>query len=204
MLMYTTGSGQPMASEDEVDEVLSFGLRSTVDNFIIIDGIDECSDQASFFRRLRSIYNIYNCHIMLFCRPTVLMPKGILHKYVQYRLKRGENYNNINRYIQPHVIEMMESGMIPHSHDAGDLVCQIAQRASSLFLWAKLMINYLKCIALTPRDRADRIENITSFEGLNNIIEKIVLLIRRQPLRQQETAFRVFQLLKVSHRLFTV
>ena len=200
MLMYTTGSGQPIASEDQVDEVLSFGLRSAVDNFIVIDGIDECSDQASFFRRLRSIYNIYNCHIMLFGRPTVVVPKHFWHKYIRHRLKRGENYNDIKRYIQPHIIEMIESGMIPYGHDEDHLVDQIAQRASSLFLWARLMVNYLECIALTPRDRADAIKNITSFEGLDNIFEKIILLIRSQPLRQQETAFRVLQLLQVACR----
>ena len=204
MLMYTTGSGQPIASEDEVDEVLSLGLRSTVNTFIVIDGIDECSDQASFFRRLRSIYNIHNCHIMLFCRPTIGVPKVFSHKHVQYRLKRGENYYEIKRYIRTHVTEMMESGMIPHSQHGDDLVCQIAQRASSLFLWAKLMVNYLECVALTPRDRENAIKNITSFEGLNNIIKKIILLIRSQPLRQQETAFRVFQLLRVSYHPFTV
>ena len=204
MLMNTTGSGQQIASDDEVDEILRLGLRSMVKNFIVIDGIDECSDQASFFRRLRSIYNICNCHIMLFCRPTVGVPKNFSHKHVQFRLKRGQNYNDIKSYIQPHVIEMLESGMIPYSYDRDDLVCQIAQRSSSLFLWAKLMVNYLECIALTPRDRADAIENITFFEGLDNIIKKIVLLIRCQPLRQQETAFRVFQLLRVSYRPFTV
>ena len=98
----------------------------------------------------------------------------------------------------------MESGMLPFGHDRNDLVCQIAQRASSLFLWAKLMVNYLECIALTPRDRANAIKDMISFEGLDNIFERIILLIRSQPPRQQETAFKVFQLLKVSYRPFTV
>ena len=204
MLMYTKGSGQSIASDDQVDEVLFFGLRSDLRTFIVIDGVDDCRDQASFFRRLRVFQSIPSCHIMLLCRPTVNASKELSRKHFQYRLKRGENYSDIEEYVRPHIVEMIESGMIPHGHDAKDLVWQIVQRSSSLFLWAKLMINYLECIALTPRDRADAIINITSFEGLDNIFEKIILSIRSKPSRQQETAFRVFQLLKVSYRPLTV
>lgn len=204
MLMYTMSGGQPIASEDQVDELLSFGLHSTIANFIIIDGVDECSDQSLLFRRLRSIYSTYNCHILLFSRPTVIVPKTFSQNHIRYQLKRGENYNDIRRYIQPHIFEMVESGMIPYGHEVCHLVDQIAQRASSLFLWAKLMVSYLGCVALTPRDRVNAIENISSFQGLDNIFKKIVSLIQSQPLRQQETAFRVFQLLTVSYRPLTV
>lgn len=204
MLMYTKGSGQSIASDDQVDEVLYFGLRSGLRTFIVIDGVDECSDQASFFRRLRIIQRIDNCHLMIFCRPIVNASKELSCKHIQYWLKRGENYSAIEEYVRPHILEMIESGMIPNGHDGKELARQIAQRSSSLFLWAKLMINYLECIALTPRDRADAIMSMTSFEGLDNIFEKIILSIHSQPLRQRETAFRVFQLLKVSYRPLTV
>ena len=204
MLMHTMRGGQPIASEDQVDELLSYGLHSTIDNFIIIDGVDECSDQNLLFRRLRSIYRTYNCHILLFSRPTVLVPREFSQNHIRYRLKRGENYNDIRRYIQPHIFEMVESRMIPYGHEVCHLVDQIAQRASSLFLWAKLMVSYLGCVALTPRDRVNAIENISSFQGLDNIFKKIVSLIQCQPLRQQETAFRVFYLLTVSYRPLTL
>ena len=204
MLMYMKGNGQSTASDDQVNEVLIFGLNSGPRTFIIIDGIDECSDQAFFFGRLRLLQSIDSCRIMMFCRPIVNTSKALSCKHFQYWLKRGDNNSDIEEYVRPHIVEMIESGMIPHGHDGKELVWQIIQRSSSLFLWAKLMINYLECIALTPRDRADAIMNITSFEGLDNIFEKIILFIRSQPLRQRETAFRVFQILKVSYRPLTV
>lgn len=200
ILMCTRRSDQLIAAESEVEELLSLAIRTIPVPILVIDGLDECSDLQAFLRGLHLLYNVSNCKILVFSRPSTVLPRTFKDQSVRHRLGRDENNRAIELYVRPYLNDMIESHLFPRSASVDDLVPKIASRANSLFLWAKLMVNYLQCVALTPRDRAYAIENLNSFEGLDKMFGKILSFIWSQSSVQREAAFKVFQLLIACYR----
>ena len=62
----------------------------------------------------------------------------------------------------------------PSDLELTHIIAQLSRRSNSMFLWARLMSNYLSSPYLTPNERSDAIHHLDRFEGLDTMYGKIL------------------------------
>jgi Cdc6-like AAA superfamily ATPase len=200
MLMDVEGSGQRIASESDLATALSFTLRYFPNLILLLDGVDECSEPDILLRTLFSIFGNNAVRIILFSRPEIAVPSAWKASATVLRLGSQENIQCIQRFVRPRIEQMKQSQMLPPGVSTDELTSMISARANSLFLWAKLMMVYLECPALSPRARLQTISERNLVEGLDKMYSRILDLISKKLRPQKEVAFKTFQWLVAAHR----
>ena len=71
------GMGQPNASQKNLVGLLQLCGQELGPLYVVLDGIDECSDKETLLRTISRISTLSNVKLLLFSRPTVL---GLLQK----------------------------------------------------------------------------------------------------------------------------
>ena len=198
--MDVDGSGQLVGSESEIASILQLALQHFPGAKLVFDGVDECTDPPAFLEKLYAICGNSTCQIVLLSRPNLHLPPPYQIGRFHIHLGLVANLNDIQEFLSPHVEDLLATNLLPRSFSHEDVVWKIATRANSLFLWAKLMASYLKCPALSPRDRAEAIDNLNLLEGLDTMYSKILNVLRKRLLPERQTAFKVFQWLVAVRR----
>ncbi|KAH7066128.1 hypothetical protein BKA63DRAFT_557685 [Paraphoma chrysanthemicola] len=181
LLKNGTGSGQTTASESEVRALIKLYLHQRPGTSIIIDGVDECSEYENFLQQLSDIVAGTGCRIFLSCRPIVSI-HGCFQGYdvVTTHLQNEENMQDIQAYVRKGILGLVMEQKLDVSDSSEDIVSEICTKSRSMFLWASLMMAYLKSDFLTPEDRHDAIAELNTFEDLENMYLRILQSIRRQ------------------------
>jgi len=89
------------------------------------------------------------------------------------------NTGDINRYLRRALEEMKTDRLITTKLDPQKGAETLTRRADGMFLWARLMITYLKSPGLYPGERQKAISELDSPEGLDIMYERILHLIER-------------------------
>ncbi|GAB1317800.1 NACHT domain-containing protein [Madurella fahalii] len=199
VLMDVEGSGQAVASEGEVAVILKLFLERYPSTALVFDGIDECSVPRNFLDKLYAICWSSHCRLLLFSRPNVAVPLTWQHRCRHIRLQLGANTHDIAAYVRPRMEQLVTSELIP-ALDIELSVSQIAQRANSLFLWARVLMDYLECPALTPGERLRAISHLNLLEGLNPLYTEILDTIQTKFREERDAAYRAFRWIAVAHR----
>ena len=194
------GTGQLIGSESEIASVLSLALQRFPNIRLVFDGVDECIEPSIFLQKLYAICKDAKCRILLVSRPNLQLPRQYQNSILRMRLTMVANLNDIQQFLRPQIESLLVSCLLPSYYTVDEVVEKISSRAKSLFLWAKLMVNYLECPAPSPRDRADAVDNLSLLEGLDALYSKILTAIQRQLRPEQQTVFRVFQWLIAAYR----
>lgn len=200
LLMDVGGTGQQFASEGDTATALSFVLHRYPDLTLLFDGLDECSDSATLLWKLFAIYGNSAVRIIILSRPEVALPNIWREAATSIRLGDRENSISIERFVKPRIEQLIESDLLPSGVSTDYLVSTISSRANSLFLWAKLMMIYLECPALSRRARLQAINEHNLIEGLDEMYGRIIGLIRNKLKPQRGAAFKTFQWLVAAHR----
>jgi len=73
-----------------------------------------------------------------------------------------------------------------------NLVDHLIRGADGMFLWAKLMVNYLNSPALTPAKRLETIQHVIFPEGLEKMYDRILVFIGKQGKTERNLARNIF------------
>jgi len=201
---YQESIGQLSASQEELCSILSLFLQHLRSVTLLVDGIDECSDQREFFRvlqvvttsrsvssRLESSDNgtklstreIY-CSVALFSRPSVQVPLAVDESSLILSLDQEHNREDLESYVAPRIEDLVERGLMPYDRNPRSVSNRIVQNASGMFLWAFLFLEYLQSDALIMEDRARALEDSIHFRRLEYLYSVILQsLSRRYPER---------------------
>lgn len=204
VLMDTSGSGQPHASDDEVREILVLIIHRMSGIALVFDGIDECTDASGFLRVLHEICNNSTCRILLFGRPNVSFPAPYRQDAIQFQVEPWSNLEDLKQYLGAEVRDLLETVNIAGALSAENIANLIADRAKSMFLFAKLMVAYLHSPALSPVERLRVIENLSMLEGLDNMYEHTTQHLETRFSKERELVHKIFRLIAVSIRPLTV
>ena len=199
LLMDVEGSGQAVASEGEVAVLLKLYLERYSSTVLVFDGIDECLSPKNFLVKVYAICCSSSCKTMMFSRPNIPLPLAWQQRSRQMRLQLGANNHDIDAYVRPRLEQLVSSGLTP-GLDLEFAVAQVVQRANSLFLWARLLMDYLECPALTPGERLRAISQLYLLEGLHPLYTEILGTIQTKYREEKDTAYRAFQWITVAHR----
>ncbi|KAI1087238.1 hypothetical protein F5B19DRAFT_81146 [Rostrohypoxylon terebratum] len=199
ILMDVTGSGQQNASELEVASLLELFFNWHPSTALIFDGVDECSDPPMFLNQLHTLCSLSRCKILLFSRPNLALPMVLRHTCQQLNLQHGANHHDIRSFVQPRLEALVRFGDLPPL-DVISATKEIADRSNSLFLWAKLMMDYLDSPALSQRDRLSAISRLEMLEGLEPLFTEILEMIKRKYKQEINTAYMTFSWILVARQ----
>ncbi|KAH7394217.1 hypothetical protein DE146DRAFT_122734 [Phaeosphaeria sp. MPI-PUGE-AT-0046c] len=176
LLLNETGSGQRLASVDDILSSLALLLRRHP-TYIIIDAMDECVEPDTFKRHFLEITKAHDCRALLLGRPTTPFPACSC-----YRLRGVLNRKDIERLLATNFETMSKAGLfgsLSQQEISVDRYAQsITRHSSGMFLWARLFLNYLCSPALTPRQRLHSLQHPSAFVGIDTLYDSILSLIK--------------------------
>ncbi|KAF2177985.1 hypothetical protein K469DRAFT_754797 [Zopfia rhizophila CBS 207.26] len=201
-IMDEQSSGQLVASRNELLELLQLCTDHSGDVFFVVDGIDESDDSEAVTKDLLALSHDPNIKHLLFSRPNV----SALFKTIpeEQRLNIGEkNHRDIEAYVAAQLDELTDEELLPTDSDISELGERLMLGANGMFLWIRLMVNFLNSPALTRRQRVESILNVTVPEGLDSMYNRIARLIHQSNTAEKDMARRIFSWLLYSKRPLT-
>ena len=193
---------QEKASSDDVLAVCSLLLRQH-STFVVIDGIDECSDPDLFLTLLPELCRKSDARVLLFSRPNIKIPL-MYQKWASdaphiISLEETQNAADIYCYVTENLNSMADQGFFGISMDRS-LINKVTSRANGAFLWASLLLKYLQSPGFTPDERRAALEETCCLEGLEVLYHRILAVLDRQNEREKKVAVYAFRWLSLSIR----
>ncbi|EWY97489.1 hypothetical protein FOYG_02324 [Fusarium oxysporum NRRL 32931] len=188
--------GQKTASMFEVVDLLDLCLRNFEGRcFIILDGIDECSDNGrSLSTLLTTISHCPFAKLLLFSRPTVAFLNEWVPPHERFPIG-DENSSDIQQYLKRRIESFVERDYLPASVQKERLLHHLTLGADGMFLWAHLMIKYLDTDAMDQESRVSAIFDITMPDDLDRMYFRILQRIQLSNSIEREWAAKVFSCL---------
>ncbi|KAH7370142.1 hypothetical protein BKA65DRAFT_561623 [Rhexocercosporidium sp. MPI-PUGE-AT-0058] len=176
--MFFQATGQCIASKKEVSELLEFCVSSIGRTRVVVDALDECEDIAELVSKLHRIGSLVTIQLALFSRPTMTLLARDVPSLETVTIG-WLNTEDINLYLFRALEEMKLECLLSPSSDSIRVAETLTRRADGMFLWARLMVVYLKSPGLYPGERQQAISELDSPEGLDVMYERILHLIER-------------------------
>ena len=184
--------GQLSASPVELTSLLQCCLSSMQRVYLILDGVDECDDTAGLTQSLIWMGANTGVKVLLFSRPNVAKLQRMIPKTQCTTVDRCKTSADIEKFLQSQLQILVEEELLSATADLSNLGKRLVIGADGMFLWARLMINFLESPALTPRARLQVVLDVVLPEGLEGMYDRILRLICRSSSVEQDLARRVF------------
>lgn len=199
---YSDKSAQRYASEEELIELLSVVSQHLENTYLILDGIDECDNPDIIIKKLTAALEGSNVKVVLFSRPNVhILMKAVRLNFIT--IERAMVEADLKLYFLRQVESLQDDRLISTSHPREDLVTHLLSGADGMFMWARLMISYLKSPALGPESRLASIKTLNSPENLDHMYVRILLLIAKRIKAEQMLARKIFLWLTYGRYILT-
>ncbi|KAK7190286.1 hypothetical protein PSPO01_04007 [Paraphaeosphaeria sporulosa] len=182
------------ASVADMMDLLNICARTEPQCYVVLDGIDECCDRDELLSDLREIFGKSEVKLLLFGRPSVVGLAETLPSHRQFQLGRRTE-PDIQLYATLKLQELMQSKLIPANEDLNLMVDRMVVGSDGMFLWARLMIEYLKLPVLQPRKRVKILLNLSTPERLDDMYDRIMSHISRLNTTEQHLAAWIFAFL---------
>jgi len=171
------GQGQQIASESALLDLLSACLDEH--SALVIDGVDECLDNDSLLKSLLRISNTAEPKILVLSRINVAGLKRSVPLDAQISFSKGDVSRDIRRFCDRQLRELFLDEILSPAAEVqqDNLLDCLVRGADGMFLWARLMFNFLRSPCLTPMQRLRSITEISFPEGLEKIYDRILSVI---------------------------
>ncbi|GAW15072.1 hypothetical protein ANO14919_044810 [Xylariales sp. No.14919] len=183
--MWSDSDGQLKASPSEAAELLqlSIGLLSRDKIYIILDGLDECADLPTNLRLLlEPPRELKFLNLVCFSRDTVI--PHLKKEIPRYEIRIGQlNLDDIYRYSLLELRCFVQDQILPDGIDFESVATSLSQRSDGMFLWARLMVQYLRSPNLLISERIEAISETNLPENLDKMYSRILSLASKSPKR---------------------
>jgi hypothetical protein len=205
-LLLRKTSFQESASTSDIRHVLSLLLRQHP-TFLVIDGLDECSDEKAFLSSIAELCQTADVRAIIFSRPAIKIPL----EYQRWAsdaphilaLNAQHNANAIESYVFQELGHMADQGYLDMSMDPA-LISHVAQRSDGVFLWASLFLNYLQSPTFSPDERIAMIQNVQMLQGVEALYSHIFEVLGHRLAHEKRIVADVFRWLTFPvHQLCT-
>lgn len=184
------------ASNQEMMKLMEAVSKRVRNMYIIIDALDEAEDPDDLVQALLGILQGSNVKLLIFSRPNVStlrkMSEGVAAWFSSITLRRALVESDLHTYLSRHVINLQVDRLLPEGLSSEDITQHLLSGADGMFMWARLMISYLKSPALVPETRMSLIQGLNTPERLEKMYLRILRLIATQFSAEQELARRIF------------
>ncbi|KAI2631361.1 hypothetical protein GGS26DRAFT_92905 [Hypomontagnella submonticulosa] len=176
--IHNKSQGQLVSSKKILVELLLLCLDN--DSILVLDGIDECTDNIALINDLQELTQT-STEIRI-----LVLSRGNIDKLVrwvpdssQVRFTKDRAQSDIRLFCHQQLDSLFEEHILPTvTRDERDEKADVLVRgADGMFLWARLMVNFLRSPFLTPKQRRGMISESTLPQGLEEMYERIISLI---------------------------
>jgi hypothetical protein len=179
------------ASEHELRDLLNMVMPILSNFYLVLDGLDECSEIERFTDNIRQFCDTSSAKIILFSRPHVEPLRQTLKAEQTITMLRTVMDEDIHIFIRGQINSLRLKNRFPSHADYGSIEEKIVEQADGMFLWARLMICYLKSPALTKSARMTTIFHTTPV-GLQQLYDRILDQISHMDEASRQLASTVF------------
>ncbi|KAL9092252.1 MAG: hypothetical protein Q9165_004426 [Trypethelium subeluteriae] len=204
------------ATNDEILNLIQIILQRSEGVTLVFDGVDECSDTQDFFYLLAKATNCTpssrdgsldqscsrvnwqstettNTKVVLFSRPDLHVPRVLFERAFRIQLASRHNVADIKAFIHSSLQDLVDDALLGCHIDLRSVTGSVSSRADGMFLWARLLIEYLRCDTFTPQDRMEALFSLNNFEGLDRLYGAILQkLHQRLPANGRLTVQKAF------------
>lgn len=202
-VMNDAPSGQLTATKNELLDLLQTCLQTTNEKwYFVLDGIDECNDSQGLVNQIMRVTKGTSTRWLFFSRPNVPSLDLVVPQHQRISIGRS-NSKDIERFITRKLELFWNLGLFGSGHSRSKLISRLTTGADGMFLWAYLMIEYLKSSSLQPNERTQIILEISNPEGLDKMYTRIWTLICRGNKMEQKLARWIIKWLAFARRRLT-
>jgi len=187
-------TGQNIASNHELRDILKVCMQSIDNCVIVLDGLDECIDCSEIVADLLIIARDPNKSLLIFSRPAGASVEPLTSAFVgakTFDINRSTS-SDIRLLLTHRVDELICDRLLRGNVNKKEIVEQLVQRADGMFLWADLMIKYLRSPVFTPTKRINIIMAVSLPEKLDEMYDRIVHLVYQGNSTERLFAQRIF------------
>lgn len=203
MFLFAVSDAQSSSSKEELAQLLKVVLSRLRTVSVIIDGLDECESPDELIKSLSEAVQGYNAKIVIFSRPnvhTLMKAPGVRTISVSRRSVEAD----LRLFFSRQVLTLQDDGLLSCTCSCEELVPYLLAGANGMFMWARLMITYLKSPALVEESCLASIRSINHPERLGDMYIRILHLITYKIREEQDLARGIFTWLTCSQRDLTV
>lgn len=194
--------GQMTASIQELLDLFQMSLEVAPNTYIVFDGVDECIEEDDLISEMIALFGQSQAKVLFFSRPNVRSLTDALPP--QRRIKIGKRTeSDIRTYVAFHLKIMKNRRLLCKDADLQELENMLVSGSDGMFLWAKLMMEYLKLPVWQPKKRAKLIRKVTKPERLDDMYGRIMSHIRLLDKGEQRLAEWTFAWLMYARRELT-
>lgn len=143
------------ASEHELIDTIQLCLKEVPRSKFILDGIDECANDTKLLKNIKFWCETTSVKIILLSRPDVSSLRKAISPTSTITMMDSTLGRDICRYLAPEFDDFRDEGLLPKDADIEMLARHLGKRAEGMFLWARVMIEYLASPALSKRQRLE-------------------------------------------------
>ena len=149
------------------------------DSILILDGIDECVDCDDFLTSLVNIWKTCSPHILLLSRANVAKLQRSIPEGNRLGIPKEKISRDIRLFSELQLDLLFDEGILPTSAHAQkeNMLERMVRGADGMFLWARLMTNFLRSPYIDTSQRLRVLSEINTPEGLETMYRRIVKLI---------------------------
>ena len=198
-------SGQLTASTLDLLALLNLcaAIPSHNQAFLVLDGVDECEGAGRLVDDLQCLHRDLPLKLLFFSRPHGTPLNGMIDLGQHYHIDR-ENEEDLEKYFQGATRTMKDRRLLPNDADINQLCKHLVTGADGMFIWARLMIDYLmNTKSFSPAGRKKEITEVKSPEKLAEVYDRILKQLQKYSERDQAFARFVIMWLNYATRSLT-
>ena len=171
-----SSTGSARASGEELEGLFRLCFQH-LPVFLILDGLDECNETRSLLQSLLWLSTHTCTKSLLLSRANVPNMNRHIPQPYKFPMPRSEVSKDISIFLTSQLRDLVEEELLLGEIEVAELVRCLVQGADGMFLWAILMMKYLRSPALTPLERMRTIREVILPEGLDQMYHRISKLI---------------------------
>lgn len=175
----------------ELKQLLCLVIGQIGRGYMVLDGLDECEDPDTIIRYLSEAISDTKFNLIVFSRPNVASFRGLNH--IQLEIDPRKTDADIAAFLLPQIEALYDDDLISEDVDNDIVLRCLVSGANGMFLWARLMMVYLRSSALTPSLRQKAIMEARDPEKLDDMYFRILCLISQKFREEQQLARQVFK-----------
>ncbi|KAM0811799.1 putative NACHT domain-containing protein [Seiridium cardinale] len=179
-IMYDNTKNQNQLYSSEFILLELIQLLLSRDSVLIIDGIDECEESESFVRSLTKIWESRSPYILVLSRVYVNGLRQCIPESNRLGITKDLVSPDIRTFSAHELQRLFDEEIIPGQARSrkGEFEDRMETGADGMFLWARLMINFIRSPFIPPNQRLHILSQINTPEGLEVMYGRIVALIK--------------------------
>lgn len=172
-----SGSGEATIPEREVTALLGLILETLDEVWLVIDGLDECTEAHRLVCILNTATTNTRSRLLLISRPELDPTNTFSGPCKTLLLRETGNFDDIITFLQPGISRLVQDELLPIAISEVDATARsIATKSQGMFLWASTLFNYVAAdeSIMTPQDRLETMEDLCLLPEIGDLYDRIL------------------------------